>query len=60
MSDSEMDMILAEDSDFDVCGCGCSRCQHDAAGKCRYCFECDGWTYDEMATWDARMNEDAP
>lgn len=46
-------------TDFDLCGCGCTRDQHDAAGKCRYCFECEGWTYDEESTMLSHL-EDLP
>jgi hypothetical protein len=52
VSDDDDDLELPDDpqAEFDLCGCGCWRSEHDDSGRCRYCFDCEGFTYDEEGT----------
>ena len=56
--------IIPESDAWHVCGCGCTRAEHDkVTGKCLYCFEddCGGFEYDEEATVIAATEiEDLP
>lgn len=55
---------VADDSQWDLCYCGCTRAEHNATtGRCEYCFEedCGGFTYDhEMTVLAAAFHEDLP
>lgn len=55
MTDEDFDFTSG---DLDICACGCYRNQHTVAGRCRYCSECEGWTYDEESTMLSYMGED--
>ena len=36
---------------YELCACGCEKESHNTqAGRCRFCEECDGFTYDEEGT----------
>jgi hypothetical protein len=59
--DDDDDDTSYEREGWDICYCGCTRGEHNATGRCDYCFDCDGFTLDEDATLMATIGqEDIP